>query len=302
MKYDHFFLNDVSKWEHIWVYRPLPKQGENLPLMIQNAGYARWGAGASFSRAASTEYFIEYVCAGNVRLVQNGSESLIGAKELYLLRKGSDHAYSTGPAGFVVKRFAQLGGTSLDYYLRSLGLWGKEHICPPAPRRFEQLLKQATTLLSRSFEDQNAQIAVQLSCLAYQLLLELSRANQPAIPPLIERALTFIHDNLHRNLSRQEICEHVGASAPYFCRLFSEYMTCSPVAYFLEQRFNWTAQLLKTTSLSIKEISDRAGFESPLYFSAQFKKRFGFSPKQYRAQEQSHDALQQASRPCEAAL
>ena len=302
MKYDHFFFNDPTKWEHIWAYRPLPQHSENFPLLIQNAGYARWKPCASFSRKASTEFYVEYVCAGNVELTQNGNQYLINPHEIYLLRKGSEHYYRTGPAGFVVKRFAQIGGTSVDYYLRSLGLWGKEHIRPEQPRRFERLLKQATTLLSHSMDDQeHPEVAIQLSCLAYQFLLELSRTNQSTVPPMIDNALTFMHENLHRSVTRQEICDAVGVSAPYFSRVFNQYMACSPVTYFLEQKFNWTAQLLKTTSLSIKEISDRAGFESPLYFSAQFKKHFGVSPKQYREYEHSHTVRQSSPdfRPCE---
>jgi AraC-like DNA-binding protein len=300
MKYDHFFFNDPVKWEHIWAYRPLPQRGENFPLLIQNAGYARWRAGAIFARKVSTEFYVEYVCAGNVQLIQDRKQYLVGPKEIYLLRKGSEHQYTAGPAGFVVKRFAQITGTSVDYYLRSLGLWEKEYIRPAQPRIFNNLLKQATTLLTHSPEDNDLQVAIQLSCLAYQLLLELSRTNQPETPPMIAQALTFMHENLHRSLTRQEICAHVGVSAAYFCRIFSEYMGCSPVTYFLEQKFNWTAQMLKTTGLSIKEVSDKAGFESPFYFSAQFKKHFGYSPKRFREHEHWHLRELQSSdyRPC----
>lgn len=300
MKYDHFFLNDNGKWEHIWAYRPLPHKSENFPLIIKSAGYARWRKGATFARTACTDFFVEYVCAGDVCLVQDHREYVVKPGELYLLRKGTEHQYTVGPSGFVVKRFAQIDGPSVDYYLRSLGLWSKEYIHPQQPQIFKKLFKQVTTLLTHAPEGSDAETDVQLSCLAYQLLLELSRTNQPSIPPMIEQALKFMHENLHRSLSRQEICGHVGVSAPYFSRVFAEYLECSPITYFLEQKFNWTAQLLKTTSLSIKEISDRAGFESPLYFSAQFKKHFGFSPKQYRAYENSHTARQRQGdyNPC----
>jgi AraC family transcriptional regulator, transcriptional activator of pobA len=39
---------------------------------------------------------------------------------------------------------------------------------------------------------------------------------------------------------------------------------------------------LSTTSLSIKEIAYEIGYIDPFYFSNQFKKYFGTSPKQYR--------------------
>ena len=300
MKYDSFLVENQGKTEHSWVYRPFPQQRYNFPLLLQMAGYSRWVAGAVYSRTRSTEFFVEYVRAGNVILNQEGKEYLIQPGEVYLLRKGVSHHYATGPAGFVLKRFVQIAGTGFEYYLRSLGLWDQDHIRPQNPRGFERLLKQVTTLLAQSPSDLDAQLDIQLSCLMYQILLELSLSLQPPVPPMIEQALTFMHANLHRSLSRQEICAHVGLSMPYFNRVFSDYMHCTPITYFLNQKFNWAAQLLKTTSLSIKEICYQVGFDDPLYFSAQFKKRLGASPRQYREHEK-HDLAQQRRRdyhPC----
>jgi AraC-like DNA-binding protein len=38
--------------------------------------------------------------------------------------------------------------------------------------------------------------------------------------------------------------------------------------------------------LSVKEIAYKAGFDDLLYFSAQFKKRYGLSPTEYRKHEE----------------
>lgn len=286
MKYDHYLINNQGKWEKTWVYRPFPHKRYNFPLLLQMAGYARWHVGETYERDRSTDFFVEYVQAGNVILIQNGKEYLVRPGEVYLLRKGASHCYSTGPAGFVLKRFVQIAGSGIDHYLRALELWDQDHVRLQNPHVFERLLKGVTTLLAQSPPDLDDQLDVQLSCLMYQILLELNRAIQPSIPPIVEKVLTFMHKNLHRSLSRQEICEYTGLSMPYFNRVFSSYMHCSPISYFLEQKFNWTVQLLKTTSLSIKEIAYRAGFDDPLYFSAQFKKRFGVSPKEYRKHEE----------------
>jgi AraC family transcriptional regulator, arabinose operon regulatory protein len=300
MKYDHYLINNQHKWEQTWVYRPFPQQRYNFPLLLQMAGYARWGPGESYTRTHSTDFFVEYVCRGNVELRQNGRHYLIEPGEVYLLRKGVSHTYSTGPAGVVVKRFVQVAGSGIDHYLRALDLWNQDHIRPAEPQVVKHLLKQATTILARSPSEADAQLDVQLSCLMYQILLELNRAIQPSIPPVVEKALTFMHENLHRTLTRQEICAQVGLSMPHFNRLFSNYMHCTPIAYFLEQKYNWTVRLLKTTALSIKEIAYRVGFEDPLYFSAQFKKRFGVSPKDYRRHEKdlSKRRSQREYHPC----
>lgn len=40
-------------------------------------------------------------------------------------------------------------------------------------------------------------------------------------------------------------------------------------------------QMIKTTDLSIKEVSEQLGFSSPYYFSSVFKKYYLMSPKEY---------------------
>ena len=266
----------------MWVYRPFSQERYNFPLLLKMAGYARWEKEESFSRAKSTDFFVEYVSHGDVHLIQDKKEYIIQPGEVYLLRKGSTHTYSVGPSGMLLKRFVQLGGTNMDHHIQLLGLWEQDRIRPQDPQKIERLLKQATSLLANAPGDEDLDLHVQLSSLAYQILLELSLSLKSSVPVLIENALTFMHENLHRSLSRQEICEHLGVSMPYFNRLFSYHMNCTPVAYFLRQKFNWAAQLLRTRTFSVKEVSYTTGFDDPLYFSAQFKKQFGVSPTQYR--------------------
>ncbi len=54
------------------------------------------------------------------------------------------------------------------------------------------------------------------------------------------------------------------------------------MTYFLKQKLTWSANMLCTTSLTIKEIAYNAGYEDPFYFSKQFRIQFGMSPTQYR--------------------
>lgn len=292
MKYDAYLVENEGKTEHTWVYRPAPQKRTNFPLLLQMAGYGRWLAGETYTRTRSTDFFVEYVCAGNMSLRQDGKDYLVQPGEAYLLRKGASHHYGTGPAGVVLKRFVQIAGSGVDYYLRALELWDQDHIRLPNPRLFERLLKQATTLLAQAPSDSDGQLEIRLSCLTYQILLELSMSIQPSVPPRIEQALTFMQANLHRLLTREEICAQIGLSMANFNRLFADYMHCTPIAYFLNQKFDWAAQLLKTTSLPVKEVCYKLGFDDPLYFSAQFKKRFGVSPRQYREYEKSSLAQQ----------
>ena len=248
------------------------------PLLITTAGYAQWKKGSSYARKHSAIFGIELVCAGNAELVQDGKRYLIQSGEAYLLRKNASHSYNTGPEGILLKRFITMEGSALDYLLRISNLWGLDRIRLRSPRRFADLLKKATALLAQNPPG----VDILCSTLAYRILLELGHSVRPTLPPVIEKALEYIQQNLHCSLSTRDMCYCLGISQTHLNRLFRQHIQCSPVKFFLQQKLTWAGHLLRSTSLSIKEIAVIAGYDDPLYFSARFKKQFGISPKKFR--------------------
>ena len=55
--------------------------------------------------------------------------------------------------------------------------------------------------------------------------------------------------------------------------------------FILDIRLKRAAQLLKDSSLTVSEISDRTGFANPKYFSVCFKRRFDISPSDFKKQD-----------------
>jgi len=278
MKYDHFMKQKESKRvDRIWGYRP-GLQDNEPPLLILTAGYSRWSKGDYYMRTRSKIFTVELVCSGNAELVQDGQKYLIQEGEVYLLRRNVSHRYTTGPAGILLKRFITIDGPGLDHLLRIMNLWGRDYIRLRSPRKFALLLKHAAIMLAEVPSDMD----ISCSSLAYRILLELSHSVRPTLPAVIEKALEYIQQNLHRSLSTGELCDFLGISQTHFNRLFSHHMQCSPINYFLQQKLKWAAHMVSHTSLSIKEIAVIAGYDDPLYFSARFKNQFGISPKNYR--------------------
>ena len=60
-------------------------------------------------------------------------------------------------------------------------------------------------------------------------------------------------------------------------------MGCSPMEYSKRIRLNEAAAQFSLTDWLIKEVADDTGFANPFHLSREFKRRFGLSPKQYRA-------------------
>jgi AraC family transcriptional regulator, transcriptional activator of pobA len=55
-----------------------------------------------------------------------------------------------------------------------------------------------------------------------------------------------------------------------------------PFHVFHRQKIAFAKNLLADTSLLVKEIAALLGFEDPFYFSAQFRKHVGLSPRTYQ--------------------
>jgi AraC-like DNA-binding protein len=197
---------------------------------------------------------------------------------VYFLWKDFPEADHTGPSGRLSKRFVWLTGTVLENILRSLQLWDRKTLRIQQPRMLEARLRQMTTLLAANPPD----VDLRSSTLAYQILLILGQSIHPALPLILDDALAFMQQHLHRQLYMKDLCEHLDMSEINLRRLFVRHMHISPMRYFLKQKLNWSANMLCTTSLSIKEIAYAVGYDDPLYFSNQFKKHFGVSPRRYR--------------------
>ena len=56
----------------------------------------------------------------------------------------------------------------------------------------------------------------------------------------------------------------------------------SPIEYLLELRLNKAAGMLQKSGLAISEIASQCGFGDSNYFSRQFRKRYGLSPREFR--------------------
>ena len=99
---------------------------------------------------------------------------------------------------------------------------------------------------------------------------------------IIERAKIIMVENIHRQVDLQQIAANLGTSYSWFRKAFKEYTGFSPAQYFQELKLRKAKELLKETSLSIKEIAYKLDFSSYEYFLSFFKKRVGLTPSEYR--------------------
>ena len=70
-----------------------------------------------------------------------------------------------------------------------------------------------------------------------------------------------------------------------FLRAFQAATGTSPLAWLISQRIHRACQVLRHTDRSITEIAFDVGFNDSNYFTRQFRKVTGFSPRAYRLRQ-----------------
>lgn len=100
----------------------------------------------------------------------------------------------------------------------------------------------------------------------------------------IGMAVDYIHRNLSRPLTVNEISEVVNLTPNCFSTKFHEEVGIPATAYINRQRMRTAARLLIYTNLGIKNICTHIGMMDGNYFSRCFKKEYGLTPSQFRRQ------------------
>jgi len=98
----------------------------------------------------------------------------------------------------------------------------------------------------------------------------------------INKAKIIITESVYTRLNVEEIAERVNMSYSWFRKVFKEYTGFAPAQYIQELRLNKGKELLTNSSLSVKEIAFKTGFENPEYFFTVFRKKTGMTALQYR--------------------
>ena len=84
------------------------------------------------------------------------------------------------------------------------------------------------------------------------------------------------------SLSVETVSAALGLSRVQMYRKVKQLTGSSPVEIIRITRLKKAERLLKTTSLTVSEISYEVGFSSPSYFSKCFKDQFGVAPGDVR--------------------
>jgi two-component system, response regulator YesN len=101
----------------------------------------------------------------------------------------------------------------------------------------------------------------------------------------VERIKRFVERN-YPNVSLESIANEMALSTRYVSRMFNGTTGSSFRDYKVKVKMEAAMSLLKTTSLTVDEISDKLGYLNPESFMRIFKRKTKFTPSEYRAKHE----------------
>lgn len=228
-------------------------------------------------------YLLMYVAAGEGLVTINNKQQHIKENDIVLINCYKPHIYETNSFMEIIWTHFD-GNISRDYFNII-----NERAGNVINSGNSTLIQDYLLSMVEDFRKNKIINEAILSCNIQRILAELLilSTENPAGNPgnsinYIEESIKYIRSNYRKRISLKDISASVCMSPYHFSRIFKRETGYSPYEYVTMLRLNHAKTLLKTTDLSIKEISFECGFNSEMSFITAFKNHTKLTPTKFR--------------------
>ncbi len=262
-----FFLSDDAPHPKLFLY----------PLCV---GLYECSGDYQVNRINYDSFLLLYVIEGSM-YVEQDAPCTVHAGEFALIDCYRPHVYgSRDGCRFLWVHFD--GVQARDYYDYILKMQtGNPMIAADQPYAYRYLSRLYTVI-----SDHRPMDPAQISKYLVNILTEFMYSPSLSVSGFdshLEEARIFINENLHRQLSLEQMAAEAHLSVYHFTRRFKETFGFTPHEYLIKVRLNAACFYLVSSSSPVKEIAFKCGFSSNSAFCNCFRKNIGCTPAEYRS-------------------
>jgi AraC-like DNA-binding protein len=292
----HRFMSAPSKW-------PLPENGIRFltPTFMLNElarhpltrecyptamGYYPQASEHRMERQRHDDNLLIYCVKGKASAEVGGWSGTVEEGDLLLIPQGLAHRYAADDQQPWSIYWVHYQGSATATFNHYLGLQGASRPVkrlgqsPQLVGRFRELLTvHRTGYSTRAFINASNLLRQMLTQIALDMRAAQGR-NQRGFD--LEAVQSYMLENLDRQLDLDTLAATAKLSKYHFSGKYKALTGYSPIKHFLNMKMEHACHLLDTSELSVKGVATALGYEDQLYFSRQFSKTVGVSPRAYR--------------------
>jgi len=274
------------------VPRPVVTVALKQPLLAHllptDAGYYPKAKGhACVRERGCPEVIFIYCTAGHGWCELAGKRHEVGTNHLLVVPANTPHVYGAAKNHPWTIHWFHAAGANVPEYLAKLEVTAQNPVAPLAGDvQLMTLFEDVLEGLEHGFTLTHLIYAAHsLAHLMGLILRRKAEFSHGAADPRerVAKSIEFMKGHLREPLQIATLSAIVNLSRSHYTTLFRRVTGYAPLSYLNHLRMQRAVQLLNSTSLSIKEISDQLGFSDQFYFSRAFRKMHAHSPSEHRA-------------------
>lgn len=267
----------------VWKVHTPNDQTKQLPFYINEIGDFSCGPDFYTKRSEQRDYEIIYTLKGIGEITYNDKTYLLEKDVIFILDCYKPHYYKSASSRHWDYKWLHFNGTSADFYYNFITK--NTNIFKTANAEYFNFC--FNMLLGLSY-GQNIVTSFTACEYVMHLLTEMycTSVNKTTISKSydseIKMVIQFIQDNYQDNIKLDDLCDIAHLSKYYFIGVFKNHTGSSPYEYIINYRISKSKKLLRSTSLSIKEIAFKVGFSDESHFIKTFRNINNITPHKYR--------------------
>lgn len=250
---------------------------------VQSCGHFHCTAQYFTERKEYNSFLLLYTLKGIGQIKYRGKALTVSRGDIFLIDCNEYQYYNSDPKELWEFTYIHFNGSESKYYFdRIIENGTLAAKLPPdsiIPSNIDRIIDMCM--------NRNSDLDIRTSCFIVEILTELllcsiSHPYRDNMPSYLLEALKIVELTYNKKLSLDDIAKQVNVNKFHLTRQFKKYLGQSLYEYILNFRFTKSKELLKTTQLSIAEISEKVGFESVSHFVKIFKQNESTTPLRFR--------------------
>ena len=276
-----------------------PKKVVNI-TEIASIHYFEFGKNFVFDGESHDFWELVYIDSGKVVIRRDDDDITLGQGEIIFHRPNEFHAIralDSSPNFFVIsfvcnspamqcfERYHTFLDKTLKTFLSSIIRESENtYIIPKNDPSFLPLIKKNAAIGGEQL------IKTYLEQLLIFLIRGMTKKVQTDIFPakeemenhLVTAIKKLVEDKIDERFRVNDVCQHLGYSKSYLCKIFLEQTGQTVANYALKRKIKKAKQLIRDNSMNFTQISDSLSFDNPQYFSRVFKRITGMTPSEFK--------------------